>query len=551
MNIDTSLQPSDLSPAVETVFALAGGKIRDLDASWDAARGAPVFTVAGEYTTRGWTEWTQGFQYGAALLTYDATGDAGLLELGRAGMRRVMPAHLTHVGVHDHGFNTMSTYGNLLRLAREGRWQASAGDLEHLQLAIRVSGAVQAARWTPLPGDLGYICSFNGPQSLFIDTIRSLRVLAAAHELGQVLMGERDRRISLLRRLLQHLETTLRYNVFFGAGRDHYDAPGRVVHEALFNVNDGSYRCPSTQQGYSPFSTWTRGLAWAILGCAEMLEYLAEVPPEAIEEAAVPGLASHAEAVQRVGAAAAATAELLPRQQRRRRHPLLGHRRSRPGRPGRLARRRRGPVQRPRAGGQFRRRHRRPGPAAPGHAARRRPSARRRPLPARWPHGSPHPVRGALPGHRPGPPGPAAAHHLPSPQRLGPHPARPPDPVRRVMPMGRLPRPGAGPADPPPRRRHHPPLAGGLTHPSVLLSRIIRSSEPPIDRSSLVEYAICVFHYTDVTDRDSCGTGSSSRVEVPRSRVCFMELRSCIHERAWLNDLEPSRSSDSFGRLAI
>ena len=309
MNIDASLQPNDLGPAVESVFALAAGKIRDLDASWDAARGAPVFTIGGEYTTRGWTEWTQGFQYGAALLTFDATGDAGLLELGRDGMRRVMPAHLTHVGVHDHGFNTMSTYGNLLRLAREGRWQATAGDLEHLQLAIRVSGAVQAARWIPLPDDLGYICSFNGPQSLFIDTIRSLRVLAAAHELGQVLMGERDRRISLLRRLLQHLETTLRYNVFFGARRDHYDVPGRVVHEALFNVNDGNYRCPSTQQGYSPFSTWTRGLAWAILGCAEMLEYLAEVAPEAIAEAAVPGLASHADAVQRVGAAAAVTAE--------------------------------------------------------------------------------------------------------------------------------------------------------------------------------------------------------------------------------------------------
>ncbi|MEP6757258.1 MAG: glycosyl hydrolase, partial [Chthonomonadales bacterium] len=29
-----------------------------------------------------------------------------------------------------------------------------------------------------------------------------------------------------------------------------------------------------TQQGYSPFSTWTRGLAWAILGFAEQLEFL-------------------------------------------------------------------------------------------------------------------------------------------------------------------------------------------------------------------------------------------------------------------------------------
>ena len=347
MNIDASLQSNDLGPAVEKAFALAGGKIRDLDASWDPAHGAPVFTVGGKYTTRGWTEWTQGFQYGAALLTFDATGDAGLLELGRTGMRRVMPAHLTHVGVHDHGFNTMSTYGNLLRLAREGRWQATAGDLEHLQLAIRVSGAVQAARWIPLPDDLGYICSFNGPQSLFIDTIRSLRVLAAAHELGQVLMGERDRRISLLRRLLQHLETTLRYNVYFGAGRDYYDVPGRVVHEALFNVNDGNYRCPSTQQGYSPFSTWTRGLAWAILGCAEMLEYLAEVAAGGDRRGSGSGTGDPRRGGTASGGRGCRDRRVLPRQQRRRRHPLLGHRRARPGRPRRLARRRRGPVQRP------------------------------------------------------------------------------------------------------------------------------------------------------------------------------------------------------------
>jgi len=39
-------------------------------------------------------------------------------------------------------------------------------------------------------------------------------------------------------------------------------------------VNDGHYRCPNSQQGYSPFSTWTRGLAWAICGFAEQLEFL-------------------------------------------------------------------------------------------------------------------------------------------------------------------------------------------------------------------------------------------------------------------------------------
>ena len=163
-------------------------------------------------------------------------------------------------------------------------------------MAIRVSGAVQAARWTPLPDDLGYICSFNGPQSLFIDTIRSLRVLAAAHELGQVLMGERDRRISLLRRLLQHLETTLRYNVYFGAGRDHYDVPGRVAHEALFNVNDGSYRCRQHTAGVlAVLHLDPRAWRGRMLGCAEMLEYLTVVAPEADGRGSgLPGLASHA-----------------------------------------------------------------------------------------------------------------------------------------------------------------------------------------------------------------------------------------------------------------
>jgi hypothetical protein len=180
---------------------------------------------------------------------------------------------VTHFGVHDHGFNNVSTFGNLRRLILEGRLPDDAEQLAYYELALVASAAVQAARWTPIEGG-GFIHSFNGPHSLFSDTLRSLRVLALGHQLGARVQGENDRPIDLLARLVAHARATAEFNVYYGEGRDAYDTRGRVVHESIFNTSDGRYRCPSTQQGYSPFTTWTRGLAWAMLGFAEQLEFL-------------------------------------------------------------------------------------------------------------------------------------------------------------------------------------------------------------------------------------------------------------------------------------
>jgi hypothetical protein len=167
---------------------------------------------------------------------------------------------------------------------REKRIPENEWEKNFYELALKASGAVQAARWTDIGNGLGYIYSFNGPHSLFADTIRSLRSLAVAYQLGHVLMGEKDAKISLLQRLLLHAETTALYNVYSGEGRDIYDVRGRVAHESIFNVKDGSYRCASTQQGYSPFSTWTRGLAWILCGYAEQLEFLATLPQKALAD---------------------------------------------------------------------------------------------------------------------------------------------------------------------------------------------------------------------------------------------------------------------------
>ncbi len=90
---------------------------------------------------------------------------------GRAATWR---SHVTHFGVHDHGFNNVSTYGNLRRLILEGRLpRRRASSSSTTSWPCKASAAVQASRWSRIADGGGYIYSFNGPHSLFSDTMRS------------------------------------------------------------------------------------------------------------------------------------------------------------------------------------------------------------------------------------------------------------------------------------------------------------------------------------------------------------------------------------------
>lgn len=281
--IQENLKPEDLKQKLTRFWELSAKKIHAIEATYDQKKGAPVFTENGRYTSRGWTEWTHGFQFGAGILQFDATADQKALEQSIKNTVNKMAPHVSHTGVHDHGFNNLSTYGNLLRLMHEGKIKENEWEKEFYRLAIKISGAVQASRWTRIP-EGGYIYSFNGPHSLFVDTIRSCRILVASHLLGHRYHAEGDKKISLLERALEHMLATAKYAVYYGAGRDSYDEWGRTAHESVFNVNDGQYRCPNSQQGYSGFSTWTRGLAWAMLGFPEELEVLSQLEDEAFDK---------------------------------------------------------------------------------------------------------------------------------------------------------------------------------------------------------------------------------------------------------------------------
>src|SRR5690242_12980827 len=165
VRLNAALTPTALLPKLRRLFGLSAAKIRSIEKSWDPAQGSPVCTDRGRYTSRGWTEWTQGFQFGSAILQFDATGEERFLELGRRKTFELMSPHLSHVGVHDHGFNNISTYGNLWRLMREGNIPFNQRENNYYELALKVSGAIQAARWTETSSNEGFIYSFNGPHS--------------------------------------------------------------------------------------------------------------------------------------------------------------------------------------------------------------------------------------------------------------------------------------------------------------------------------------------------------------------------------------------------
>lgn len=273
MKIDQQLKAADLKSAIDRFWDLSAQKIELIDREYNTSQGSPVFTVDGKYSVRGWTEWTEGFRYGSEILQFDATGDEKFLQSAKKQTVDRMAFHVGHFGVHDHGFNNVSTYGNLVRLMNEGKISENEWERNFYEVALKVSGAVQANRWTDIK-EGGYIYSFNGPHSLFVDTIRSVRALMVSHLLGHALMGENDKKISLLERGIWHSINTAKYAVYYGEGRDQYDLWGRTAHESIFNINDRNYRCPNSQQGFSGFTTWTRGLAWAMTGFAEQLEAL-------------------------------------------------------------------------------------------------------------------------------------------------------------------------------------------------------------------------------------------------------------------------------------
>jgi unsaturated chondroitin disaccharide hydrolase len=196
----------------------------------------PMYTVGGKWRMEGerWTHWCEGFYPGIYWLLYKATREPFWREQAEKQSAALEPRRFDRA-VHDLGFLFFSTYL---------RWYNLTGEPALKQILI------DAGRTLALRRQMGgYLASFLGPQSLFIDIMMNVGIILWA---ANATADETLRQIAL-----EHCRATQRHLV---------RSDGGTAHEGVFDPVTGQFLREGTQQGLRPDSTWSRGQAWAIYG---------------------------------------------------------------------------------------------------------------------------------------------------------------------------------------------------------------------------------------------------------------------------------------------
>ena len=200
IQFDRDRTAKDLLQKIDRLFELSAAKIRLARRVVDAAKRRAGVHGGGALHRARVDRVDRGFQYGSALLQFDATGEREFLELGRERTLTRMAPHLTHTGVHDHGFNNVSTYGALWRMAREGR--IDGGDVGDAVLRARAQSERRGAG-AAVDADSGRrLHLFVQRRALALRRHDPIAPRArAAHMLGHRLLEEQDAQVNLLSRL--------------------------------------------------------------------------------------------------------------------------------------------------------------------------------------------------------------------------------------------------------------------------------------------------------------------------------------------------------------
>src|SRR4051812_25646211 len=184
----------------------------------------PMYTVGGKWGQEGerWTHWCEGFFPGILWLLYKHTADEKWRGPAEAYSRALEPRRLDR-NVHDLGFLFLSTYL---------RWYNLTG------AACLRDTLIDAGRTLALRRQKGgYLASFIGPHSLFIDIMMNVGIVFwAARATGDATLKEIAH---------EHCVVTQRYLV---------RPDGGTLHEGIFDVERGDFLRAGTHQGWSPDS---------------------------------------------------------------------------------------------------------------------------------------------------------------------------------------------------------------------------------------------------------------------------------------------------------
>lgn len=228
-------------PKLERAIGFAAQQCRRIvDSDPDAY---PMYTVEGRWGHVGesWTHWCEGFFPGMLWLIHMHTRDEWFGAAAERYSKRLEPRRFDE-NVHDLGFLFLSTYL---------RWYRRHRQPEHKQIVIE-AGQTLAKRFRE---PAGYLCSFLGPRSLFVDIMMNVPVIYyAAQKTGD------ERLLSIANR---HVDATAKFIV---------RPNGSCAHEALFD-DAGNFVSQSTQQGLRADSDWSRGIAWALYGFGTVSQY--------------------------------------------------------------------------------------------------------------------------------------------------------------------------------------------------------------------------------------------------------------------------------------
>ncbi|MEA3345141.1 MAG: glycoside hydrolase family 88 protein [Chloroflexota bacterium] len=225
----------DLIEMSQAVFEFAAKQLRHLVETYPDF--FPIYTAGGKWKHGGeaWTNWCEGFLGGQLWLIYEHTRDPWWREKAEH-YSRLIEQRKTDREVHDLGFLFWPTWK---------RWYDLTGNPALNEVMIE-AGRTLALRFQEKGG---YLCSFVGEGSLFIDIMMNVGLIFYAAQQTQ----DED----LWRIANQHCLTTRRTLV---------RGDGSTAHEGIFDTGTGEFLGQSTHQGWRGDSTWARGQAWALYG---------------------------------------------------------------------------------------------------------------------------------------------------------------------------------------------------------------------------------------------------------------------------------------------